>query len=168
MLGPWDWKPSSGRMLLQIAHGFAPLAPIGGGMLCDVRDVASGILAAREHGQCGRNYILGGHNMTYQDMWRLFAEVTGGKPPWFCAGPFMRFLGGWGGDTWGKLTGHEPDVNSASVAMSSQFHCYHSMRAHTELGYTLRPARETVEVAWQWFLEHGVRLTRTAPATQLM
>ena len=24
MLGPWDWKPSSGRMLLQVATRFTP------------------------------------------------------------------------------------------------------------------------------------------------
>jgi dihydroflavonol-4-reductase len=155
LLGPWDWKPSSGRMLLQIACKFAPLAPTGGGTLCDIRDVTRGILAALERGQRGRNYVLGGHNLTYQAMWQLFADVTGGKPPWFRAGPLMRVLGGRGGDLWGKLTGREPDLNSAAVAMSSQFHYYSSARAQAELGYQLRPARETVEAAWQWFQDHG-------------
>jgi dihydroflavonol-4-reductase len=46
MLGPWDWKPSSGRMLLDLATGWGRLAPPGGNDFCDVRDVAAGILAA--------------------------------------------------------------------------------------------------------------------------
>ncbi|MCL4204707.1 MAG: NAD-dependent epimerase/dehydratase family protein [Pirellulaceae bacterium] len=155
MLGPWDWKPSSGRMLLTVARKFTPLAPTGGYSLCDVRDVTDGILAAWRRGTCGRNFILGGHNMRYADAWRLFAEVGQGAGPWFCAGPLMRVLGGRGGDLIAKITGREPDVNSAAVAMSSQYHYYHSDRAERELGYHIRPARETVVDAWQWFREHG-------------
>ncbi len=51
MLGPWDWKPSSGRMLLKIATGWAMLAPPGANSYCDVRDVAAGIVAALERGR---------------------------------------------------------------------------------------------------------------------
>ena len=42
MFGPWDWKPSSGRMMLQVARNFTPMAPTGGCSICDVRDVAAG------------------------------------------------------------------------------------------------------------------------------
>ncbi len=155
MLGPWDWKPSSGRMLLQVACGFTPVAPVGGCSLCDVRDVARGILAGLQQGRRGQNYILAGHNMSYLDLWRLFADVAGGRRPWFRAGPLMRTVGGRSGDLWGKIRNREPDLNSASVAMSNQFHYCHSKRAEAELGYRIRPAREIVETAWQWFRQNG-------------
>ncbi|NLY01917.1 MAG: NAD-dependent epimerase/dehydratase family protein [Rhodopirellula sp.] len=150
MLGPWDWKPSSGRMLLQVARHFTPLAPGGGCSVCDVRDVADGILAALRRGRRGWNYILAGHNMSYFDLWRLFAEVAGGKAPRFRAGPVLRAIGGLGGDLWGKVAGREPDLNSASAAMSGQFHYYSSGRAVEELDYRIRPVRQIVEEAWQW------------------
>lgn len=155
MLGPWDWKPSSGRMLLTVVKQFTPVAPTGGCSLCDVRDVADGILAAWQRGTCGRNYILAGHNIRYLDAWRLFADVAEGSGPWFCAGPLMRIVGGRFGDLRARLTGREPDLNSAAVAMSSQYHYYSSLRAERELGYRIRPARETVQDAWRWFCEHG-------------
>ena len=50
MLGPWDWKPSSGRMLLEVGAGKGLLAPPGANDFVDVRDVAGGILAAAERG----------------------------------------------------------------------------------------------------------------------
>ena len=81
LLGPWDWKPSSGRMLLDVARRFTPAAPIGGATMCDVRDVAAGIIAAMERGATGRRYILGGHCTTYLDAWRLFAQVAGARGP---------------------------------------------------------------------------------------
>lgn len=155
MLGPWDWKPSSGRMLLEVARRFTPAAPTGGCSACDVRDVAAGILAALDQGQSGRRYILAGENISYFDLWELFAEVTGSKPPRMRFGPLMRALGGGWGDFMSKLTGREGDVNSAAIAMSSLFNYYSSDRAKAELGYQPRALRSSVEDAWQWFLEHG-------------
>ena len=155
MLGPWDWKPSSGRMLLEVATRFTPLAPTGGLTSCDVRDVVDGLLAACEKAPAGRQFILAGENLTYQQIWCLFAEVSGGRKPWFRAGPLMRFLGGYGGDLWGRITGREPDVNSAAVRMSSLFHYYSSARAVAELDYRTRPFRQSVADAWAWFVEHG-------------
>jgi dihydroflavonol-4-reductase len=154
-LGPWDWKPSSARMLLAVAQRFTPLAPTGGHTVADVRDVAEGIRSARERGRTGEHYILGGHPMTYLDFWRLCAEVSGGKPPWFRAGPLMRIIGGRAGDVWGTISGREPDLNSAAIRMSSQFHYYSSDKAQQELDYRTRPVRETVEAAWQWLREYG-------------
>jgi dihydroflavonol-4-reductase len=155
MLGPWDWKPSSGRMLLEVARRFIPVAPIGGCSVCDVRDVSAGILAALDRGTTGRRYLLCGQNMPYFDLWRMMADISGGKGPWFRAGPVLRVLGAWTGDLRTRLTGRESDLNSAAVKMSGQFHYYSSARAERELGYRSRAPRESLEAAWGWFREHG-------------
>jgi dihydroflavonol-4-reductase len=49
LLGPWDWKPSSGKMLLQVAQRFMPFAPTGGFSICDPRAVAESAVTALEH-----------------------------------------------------------------------------------------------------------------------
>lgn len=155
MLGPWDWKPSSGRMLLAVAKNFVPLAPKGGCSVCDVRDVCDGMLAALDRGQSGRRYLLCGQNLTYLEIWRMMAEISGGKGPLFRAGPILRAIGGWLGDAQTHLTGREPEMNSATVKMSGQFHYYTSARAERELGYTCRSPRESIEAAWEWFQNYG-------------
>jgi dihydroflavonol-4-reductase len=76
MIGPWDWKPSSGRMLLEVGAGRGLFAPPGSNDFVDVRDVAQGILAAMSRGQTGRRYILGGQALSYLDAWRIFASVS--------------------------------------------------------------------------------------------
>lgn len=154
MLGPWDWKPSSGRMMLQVASGWAKLAPPGGNDICDVRDVAAGILTALERGQRGRRYILSGEYMSFLDAWRMFARIVGVKPPWFAAKRPGLWVYGHAGDLWGKLTGREPELNSAAVAMSKLEHHYSYARAAAELDYHPRPAQEAAEAAWAWFREH--------------
>ena len=155
MFGPWDWKPSSGRMLLEVARRFTPFAPKGGCSVCDVRDVAAGILAALERGTVGRGYILGGENVSYLDLWKRISSITGGAAPLGRAGPLMRLAAGRGGDLIGKLTGREPDVNSASVGMSDLYHYYSIARAQEELGYVVRPLEESLADAWDWFQAEG-------------
>jgi dihydroflavonol-4-reductase len=155
MLGPWDWKPSSGRMLLAVGRGRGLMAPPGGNDFCDVRDVAEGILAAAERGQTGRRYILGGEPLSYYEAWTLFAEVTGAyRPLRVMRKPVLRTLGCLG-SFWGRMTGREPDLNRASVAISIAEHHFSAARAIRELGYQARPIREAVVDAWDWFLRYG-------------
>jgi dihydroflavonol-4-reductase len=155
MLGPWDWKPSSGRMLLAVARGQGWFAPTGHFNVCDVRDVADGILAALDRGRTGRRYILGGETMSYLDAWRLFADVIGVRRPLCRIGPVVTRLAGWGGDLWGKLSGNEPDVNSAALALAKLPKHYTSDRARRELGYAPRPFSQAVQDAWAWFVANG-------------
>jgi dihydroflavonol-4-reductase len=155
MLGPWDWKPSSGRMLLTVAKSRPPLAPSGGFSICDVRDAAAAMIRAADVARPGERYILAGHNLTYLEVWRRFAQLTGGRPPFATIGPVVRCVVGWMGDTWSKLTGKEGDVNSAMLELSTQFHYYSSQRALMELDYRIRPLDECISAAWNWFREYG-------------
>jgi dihydroflavonol-4-reductase len=161
MLGPWDWKPSSGRMLLAVARGQGWFAPTGHFNVCDVRDVAAGIVAALAAGRSGQRYILGGETMSYLDAWRLFADVTGARRPVARIGPVVTRLAGWSGDLWGKFSGREPEVNSAALALARLPKHYTSDRARRELGYQPRPFSQAVEDAWAWFLAHGYARRRT-------
>lgn len=155
MIGPWDWKPSSGTMLLEVAAGHGVFAPRGSTSLCDVRDVAQGIVSALTHGAQGERYILAGRTLSWLDLWRQFADVSGGRRPVCRAGPLMIWIGGWGGDVWGMIRRREPAFNSASARHAWQDRYYSSARAEGELGYTIRPAEDTLRDAWAWFQEYG-------------
>lgn len=164
MLGPWDWKPSSGRMLLEVAAGRGLLAPPGSQHYGDSRDIAAAIVSAMTRGKAGRRYILGGHHLRFLDAWTIFAEVTGRRPPRGEAPlPVVRFAGRVG-DLIAGCLGREGPLNSAAANMSLLCQHYSSDRAKAELGYEIRPLAETVEAAWQWFLDHGyARAPRRRP-----
>ena len=164
MLGPWDWKPSSGRMLLEVGAGRGLFAPSGANDFVDVRDVAAGIIAAAERGRTGRRYILGGHPLSYFDAWRLFARVTGRMLPLGIAPRPIVQVAGWCGDLAALVARREPPVNSAAVAMSLLRHNFSCARAEAELGYFYRPLETTVADAWQWFIDHGFARPARDPA----
>ncbi|MCC9643973.1 NAD-dependent epimerase/dehydratase family protein [Rhodopirellula sp. JC740] len=159
MLGPWDWKPSSGRMMLEVSKAWRPLTPSGGNSSCDSRDVAAAAIRAAEKLitndiEPGRHYILAGHNMRYLELWKAMASAMGAKSPIMRAGPAQRWIAGVAGDVVGKLLPAEPDFNSAAVRMSSQYHYYDSSRAKKELDYRIRPFEETLQDAAQWLRDH--------------
>ena len=155
MLGPWDWKPSSGRMMLEIGKGWKPICPTGGCSVCDPRDVAAGTIAAIDRGaDDGRQYILAGANWTYKALWTEMAKRMGSRPPLMKAGPLQRWLAGAAGDAWAAVSGQEGDLNSAGVRMSSQFHWHDSSRAISELGYQARDPHESLDASAEWINRH--------------
>lgn len=152
--GPWDWKPSSGKMILGVTQ-FSTFAPTGAQNFGDARDVATGTIAAGVRGRPAERYILGGHNLTYFDAWQQIAALAGKPGPWIPMGPVFQVLGGASCDVLTGVTGHETDANSAAIAMGRLTHCYSSAKAERELGYTIRPFAETLQDAWDWLNEYG-------------
>ncbi|MFN6400430.1 MAG: NAD-dependent epimerase/dehydratase family protein [Planctomycetota bacterium] len=150
MLGPWDWKPSSGRMIMDLRKGAPPLAPSGGCSICDPRDVADAILQAIAKAPGGSRYILAGENWTYFQLWREITKQFGARGPWTFLRRPGQIAAGSIGDLLGKLTGKEPLVNSAAIAMSSQYHWYSSQLAIDQLDYRIRPVDESIADAIDW------------------
>ncbi len=155
MVGPYDWRPSSGEMMLAINKQWVPFAPAGGSSVADVRDVAAGVIAAIEHGRCGERYILGGENISYLDLWQQMATVMDRPKPKSVLPDWLAHTAGCCGDLVSKLTKNEPQINSAATSMGQMFHWYDSSKAKNELGYQPQPIKTAVEDAWQWFQLHG-------------
>jgi dihydroflavonol-4-reductase len=154
MLGPYDWKPSSGRMFREVTSAPLLAAPPGGGSVCDVRDVAAATIAAVR--KCGNaeHFILAGHNIPYVELWKQMLQIAGkGKRPIIPLKERIR-LGGRVIDAVNRfLSLPERDVNGATIAMGCLNHYYDSSRAVEQLGYSIRPLDETLGDAWDWLKE---------------
>jgi dihydroflavonol-4-reductase len=154
MLGPYDWKPSSGEMMLQIAK-FCLWAPQGASSFCDVRDVAAGTIAAAHQGMPGNRYILAGHNLTYREAWTQMAQIMGKRGPLLPMGPLFRVVATPVCALRYRLSGRETAANTAAMHLGRQSHCFSSRRAEQALGYTIRPFHETLVDTWDWFRQNG-------------
>ncbi len=155
MLGPWDWKPSSGALLLAVARGLAPLAPRGETSLVDVRDVAAAILAAATRGRRGQVYLLAGTTLSNREAFSLFAKVSGSRAPLGELGPVSTGALNLATALASTVLGREPRCNATALRAARMPRGYCSDLARRELGFTTRPAAETVADAWQWFLREG-------------
>ncbi len=156
MFGPRDARPSSGKLLLDIAKRKLPAWTPGINNFADARDVARGMIAAWQRGRRGERYILGGHDLTYRAMLEMAAKVAGLAPPRFGL-PFAlaRLVGLWG-DLLEKR-GREPLVNSTQVRYAFTDRTkFSSAKAQRELGYTIGPLEDAMRDALAWFRAHGM------------
>lgn len=148
VFGPGDVKPTSGKLFLMAAKGWAFFYPDGVQDVVDVRDVAASHVRAAERGKPGERYILGGETMTYREMLATIARVAGRRPPWLRLSPsVVALLGRWAA-WWGILGG---DILQALP----HWQPLNTSRARRELGHTSRPFRITAEDTFTWFRQHG-------------
>ena len=156
MLGPFDWKLSSGKMLVGLTRNYPLLSPRGGCSLCDARDVSAGIISALTAGNSGEHFILAGHNLSYLELWRAISDVTGAVRPLWRMDRVTMLTTALIGDIASKFTGKEGDVNSAVVRMSAQYHYYSSYKATRILGYQFREINTIIADAWNWLKQNGM------------
>lgn len=157
MLGPYDAKPSSGQMILELAKGKIPGLTSGGNNFVDVRDVARGMIAAAERGRSGERYILGGEDLSYAEAFARMAKVIGCAPPRIPLPRWISTVFGWAGDLQERFSAKEPLLNSVTVGWGyCTTYKFSSVRAERELGYTHGPLEPAVADAVAWFRAQGM------------
>lgn len=155
MIGPYDARPSSGKLVLDLIKGKVPGYTPGRNSFVDVRDVARGMALAMASGRSGQRYILGGHNLHYRDFMALVSEVTGAKPVKRAIPAWAARLVGLGGDLYERASGREPLLNSATIRWSQEPRFVASSeKAMDELGYRISPLETAIADAVAWFREH--------------
>jgi dihydroflavonol-4-reductase len=169
VFGPGDWKPTpGGKGILQYLTWNVPFfdfpAPAGGINIVDVDDVVAGHMAAMEKGKSGERYVLGGDNVTYQQMFTILSEITG------LPGPSPDPLTSGVAEAVGRLlearaffTDQEPEVTFRSARdFVNKYSWVSSAKAERELGYRHRTARRALARSVQWYLENGYVEQKTA------
>ena len=79
MVGAYDTKPSSGKLLLAGYRRRWMAVPKGGKSFLHVRDAAEAVVNAVTMGVNGERYLLTGESMTLKEFYKLQAEVCGYK-----------------------------------------------------------------------------------------
>jgi dihydroflavonol-4-reductase len=152
MIGPYDVKPSSGRLLLPLARGPLVGYPVRGGTCCvDVRDAVAGALAAIERGRRGERYILGGENLTYRALFARALAVLGRRPLNVPISSGAARVAGRVFDLFGRITGREPLFPSTLARAAFMDHYYSSAKAVRELGYPQTPIEQALRDAFAWY-----------------
>lgn len=150
MLGPYDWKPSSGSLMLAVKKAPVVVAPRGTTSVCDARDVASAIANSITAGRTGEHYILAGSNIGYPELCERIVRVMGRPKRVFRMRKVIPAVARMV-DVWNRTTGaRERSFNGAALAMAHLHHAYDSSKAQRELGYQRRPLEETLVEAWAW------------------
>jgi dihydroflavonol-4-reductase len=152
MIGPFDPKPSSGRLLLPLTRGPVVVCPRrGGNNFIDVRDAVAGTVTAMEVGRPGERYILGHANMTYRELFARALRVLGRRPVWLPLPAACLVAAGYGMEAAGRLTGIEPPLTLELARLASAEHYYDASRAVRDLGLPQTPIEIALADAFTWY-----------------
>lgn len=157
VIGPWDVKPTAGRMILRVATGRQHIYPRRGGInFVDVRQVAEGHVKAMSLGSTGQRYILGGENISYRAFFERVAAIAGVRPPrwgvdaWMLAGPAA--VGGALGRLFPAVF---RDLNPAILRSGFIEHFVTAEKSRRELALEPLPIDAAIRDTLAWFAEHG-------------
>ncbi len=173
VFGPGDWKPTpSGESLLRyLANPPGLRVPItrGGINAVDVEDVARGHILAMQRGRVGERYILGGENLSFEQLFLTLSELTGLAAPGGLQSAATAALLGRLLELKSRVWGGKDPIITYRLARdyADSFAWVSSAKAEAELGYTHRPARETLERAVRWFLANGYVSPRASQRVRL-
>lgn len=151
MLGPWDVKPSSGRMLLAAYRKPLMFAPKGGKAFVHVEDVAQVIVNALSRGVNGSRYIaVNSHAcLTLKELYRLQAEVCGYRQMLLGVPNWVMLAGGKAGDVL-RWMGVRTQVSTGNVRQLLVREYYDNRRAVQELGLKETPIAEAIKDFYEW------------------
>ena len=147
VFGPGDVHLSISRPLLEIARGRVKFSIDGTVNVIDVRDAASAHVRAAHTGRPGERYILGGHNLSIQELIARAARVAGVAPPRIGIPDVLLSLAG-------GLSRVLPGDPASLLRTRRLLQPFSNAKAVSELGLSPRPLEETVRDALDWFRAH--------------
>ncbi len=156
-VGPRDVKPTpTGRTVLEAAAGRIPAFVDTGLNIVHVDDVAAGHVLAHDKGGVGERYVLGGEDMTLEQILVRIAALTGGRAPKIKLPVGAILPIAYAAEMFAKLfrTG-EPFVTVDGVKLARKRMFFSSAKAVRELGYAARPVDEAFKDAIAWFKASG-------------
>jgi dihydroflavonol-4-reductase len=156
-VGPRDVKPTpTGRTVIEAAAGRMPAFVDTGLSLVHVDDVAHGHLLAHDRGVAGERYVLGGENMTLEQILIRIAAITGGKAPRIKLPVGAILPIAYAAEAFARLfKGRDPFVTVDGLKLARKRMFFSSAKAARDFGYSARPAEEALRDAIAWFRSSG-------------
>lgn len=137
---------TSTRIVANYLRGRLPAIVDSYTNIVDVEDVAEGHLLAARSGKPGERYILGGQNLRWSDVIEQIARISGHRHPLIVLPPEIAH----GAGLLPRI--RLPGLPVEGIRLMAPDWRYSSAKAKRELGYSPRPATETLERTVEWYV----------------
>ncbi|MDR6462506.1 NAD-dependent epimerase/dehydratase family protein [Chryseobacterium sediminis] len=150
MIGAYDSKPSSGKMIFWAWKKKLIFYPKGGKNFVHAEDAANGILSAIEKGRNGDKYLLANENLSYKDFFNKINRITHQNPAMIpIPNRLLSFLG-LIGDGLRKLN-IKTNLSTSNMKALQIYNYYSNQKSVNELGLHYQSVDKAIEDAIQYF-----------------
>jgi dihydroflavonol-4-reductase len=124
--------------------------------LVDIRDVATGMIAAMRRGRTGVRYLLGGENQWLSNWLRILGDETGQPVPQWTVPYALALTLAWFSERWADhVSGSMPLATVTGVRLTRRCMFFDPAASLIELGLESRPITESARDAVAWYREEG-------------
>ncbi|NDP19952.1 MAG: NAD-dependent epimerase/dehydratase family protein [Paludibacter sp.] len=155
MIGAFDPKPSSGKLMLMGYKRRLMFAPKGGKNFVAVQDVAAAVCNALTQGKNGERYLASGVNLSFKEFYNLQKKIVGYKQYTIEIPDFLLSVIGKTGDLWRKA-GIKTDICSINLNQLKIREYYSNIKAKTELDLPETELKTVIKEAIEWFKKHNM------------
>ncbi|MEN5307427.1 NAD-dependent epimerase/dehydratase family protein [Chryseobacterium cucumeris] len=161
MIGAYDSKPSSGKIIFWVWKKKLIFYPKGGKNFVHVEDAANGVVNAVEKGKNGEKYLLANENLSYREFFKKVNRITRQNPIMIpIPNKLLSFLG-LIGDVLRKFK-IKTDLSSSNMKALQISNYYSNQKSIEELGVQYQPIDKAIEDAVQYFIENPVKNKKTS------
>ena len=150
MLGAYDTKPGSGKIILMGWRKKVIFYPPGGKNFVHVEDVAEGIIKCIEKGRNGEKYILANENLSYKEFFNKLNVIANQKPVMIKL-PGIKLLGIGIFCELLRVLGIKSKMSLVNMKILCTTNYYSSKKSITELSMRYRPVDLAISDALNYF-----------------
>jgi dihydroflavonol-4-reductase len=155
LIGPYDSKPSSGRIFMKYQKMPVLFFPKGGKNFVDVKNASIAICNAMNMGKSGNKYVLAGENLGFKDFFELIDKEVGRHKPKICIPSSLLLFAGKIGSLlrWLGLKA-ELDYYNARILLLHE--AISGTQAENDLLMPKTDVKKSIREALTWFKENGM------------
>lgn len=157
MLGAFDTKPSSGKIILMGWKKKIVFYPPGGKNFVHVKDVAYGIIKCIHKGRNGERYLLANCNLTYFEFFKKLNAIAGQNPIMIRIPKIILIALGYLGDCL-RFLKIKTNISSTNMKALCIDNFYGNRKSIHELEINYKPVDTAISDALEYFKHKNEKL----------
>jgi len=150
MIGRWDFKPSSGRIMKMILNKHLAFYPKGGKNFVSVTDVAQLIIQSFDLGKSGESYLATGENLSYRQFFERVIQANDQKTILLPIPNFLLNILGYMGIFF-KKAGIQTELSRDNMKILQISNFYSSKKAQEEFKFIGNGLQSSIHDGIRWF-----------------
>lgn len=155
MIGPYDGKPGSCKIIMMGHKKRVIFSPPGGKNFINATDAAQGVVAALEKGKNGEAYLLAGENLTFRSFFQKLSSIEKTHSLILTIPPFILNAAGYLGNLL-RLVNINTQLSSTNTKILCINNFYSSEKAKKELKVEFKNIETGIKSCIEWFKETGM------------